>query len=69
VEVYIKKRARTWTDDVQAVEIGLCDDSAEVGVYDDEARACAPVTEKARLDVGMRQFTLEQGIVFEKYHG
>jgi hypothetical protein len=61
--------APTWAYDVQKVVATFTNDIAEMGVYEGETRACTPVTEKTRFDIGRGQIPLKQNIVVEKDHG
>lgn len=73
-----------WSYDIQGLEPSLTDDSVEVGIDHDEARACTftkpsgktrriekgrtPVAEETRLDIVGRYVALNKHIVIQKYH-
>jgi beta-glucosidase/6-phospho-beta-glucosidase/beta-galactosidase len=54
-----------WADDVDHVEVAFFNEAVPVGVEEVEARRCAPMTEKARLDVVECERTFKERIVFE----
>ena len=62
-------RAMSGPNDVQQhVNICIADDAVLMGVDEDKARTCAPVSKGTRVDIIWSKVPLTQDVVLEKYH-